>query len=110
YQHITPHPIRLTMLRDPVVRTLSSYQHNLKHRHIPATMSLEQFVTGESTYFAVVNHQVRLIAGKVKGTPCGYDDPNAMPPQEMLSLAQRNLADFAFFGLTERFREAMQLL
>jgi hypothetical protein len=117
YKHITPNPICLTMLREPISRTISHYRHNLRHDHgrwhdviVAQKMSLKDFVCSPDTYAAVVNHQTRLLVGKVKGNPQNYVDSKALSEEAMLSLAKERLEQFAFFGLIERFHESILLL
>lgn len=90
----------LTMLRNPVDRALSAYQHILRspghslHEQVK-DLSLEEFLQDEElSYDEMFNLCTRLLAG----------DPD-------LELAKQRLGeDFAFVGITERFQESMLLL
>jgi len=117
WTHVIQTAICITMLRDPVLRTISHYRYLLRtrrrHHHralMPQRIGLKEFVCDPRFYEHVVNVQVRGIVGPVKGRPEGYDDPNAMSGEALLVLAKQRLDQLAFVGLTERFSESVELL
>jgi hypothetical protein len=117
WKHIVQNPICITMLRDPVRLTISYYRHILRDRTHPMheevtsqKLSLEAYVCDSRHFERVVNSQVHRVVGSVKGQPQGYNDPNALCDEALLVLAKQRLDQFAFVGLTERFRESVDLL
>lgn len=137
YKYIARNSIRITMLRDPVDRTISEYRHlqrgpqvdiqvgKITHhagdQESPPTpdediydearnMSLKEFVCHPRFFGYVVNRQTREVAGAIKGKPRGENDPDAMPDHALLGIAKEQLDQFAFVGLTERYRQSLQLL
>ena len=117
WKHMVQNPICLTMLRDPVFRTISQYRQIIRnpadsaHKEVTSQrLSLEAFVCHPRHHHNVVNHQVRRLVGSVRGASQGYEDPNALCHEALLVLAKQRLEQFAFVGLTERFRESVDLL
>lgn len=100
----------MTMLRDPVDRTLSVYSYLKQIGDIPATTSLEDFIEAPpaARVWWVDNAQVRYLAGaggKIDERPVGACTP------EMLELARQRLREnFLLVGITERFNESAALL
>jgi hypothetical protein len=101
----------ITIMRDPVDRTISYYHHILRkpdhylHQEVVSgEMSLKEVVCGEMTP-DMDNGQTRLLSGVWNTVPCGCCST------EMLEQAKRNLRDhFAVVGLVERFDETLMLL
>jgi hypothetical protein len=101
----------ITILRDPIERTISYYYHILRNpthylyqRVVPQELSLVDVVRGEMTP-DLDNGQTRLLSGVWNDVPCGCCT------FDMLEQAKRNLRDhFAVVGLAERFDETLLLL
>lgn len=109
YAHVARNPIMLTFLREPIARTVSAYRHQLREKKIPENITLEQYLTTPEYQKFIVNHQSLMVIGKVKGNT-GEEETEQLPEDVLLQLAKENLERMAFFGLTERFKESMQLL
>jgi len=97
----------ITVLRDPVERTISEYffavnrRVHRQHRQI-SRLTLEEYVSS-SPYN---NAQTKLIAGQSSD----YDFLAGDCDAKMLAAAQDNLSrHFSFIGLTERFEESLAL-
>ena len=98
----------VTILREPIERTLSHYHQNATHggkwhsRLLPPApegMSLVEWI--ERGYIPD-NLQTRML--------CGLVSPWDELPAGALEQAKRNLSGFAYVGTTERFEEFMALL
>jgi Sulfotransferase family len=87
----------VTMLRDPVERSLSQYFHLFAKR--PRDLPLERYV---AEGHLVDNRQVRMLAG-------AHPPPGATT-EAMLDAALENLERFAVVGLSERFDESVALV
>ena len=133
-QFLIPHPlVYITMLRDPIERTISMYaqiQRMPTHYayEIVKSQSLLEFATDPRTQPLYVNSQMRYIAADPNTTeiaknltaeqlktmelwqqmerfaPNGYSDP------ALLERAQERLRKFAFVGLAEQYDESVEVL
>jgi hypothetical protein len=117
-------PVVITVLRDPVARTVSAYQHVMRWPEHwlreelglgeGETIPLQDFVEHPGTQSEIANLQTRLIVGMVPGNlppldiHSGEDVPFA--DEELLDLAKARLGSFAWVGLTERMEESVRLL
>jgi hypothetical protein len=110
-QQLAPGGRYLTILRDPVERTLSHYHYMVRGsgRGVvppwlpppPVDLSLEECL-GERGYIPD-NLQTRML--------CGIVSPYDPLPEDALERAARNLeAEFAYVGTTERFDELLAFL
>jgi hypothetical protein len=95
-----------TVLRNPVSRVISKYQHivsgsrQLMHeRVLRETISLEEYVGSGIDEFQTANYQTRLLSGR----------PLDAPDQKALEDAKENLEGFLVVGLAERFEETLTL-
>ncbi|WP_297842554.1 sulfotransferase family 2 domain-containing protein, partial [Pseudomonas sp.] len=120
--------IYLTMLRDPVQRTISWYSHVKRdenayrhHRVINENWSLLDFVTDSETNWDMINAQTLFLSvdldyAKLSGDPVGYGRSivraHAKRPddRELLNIAKKRLEECAFFGITERMQDSKHLL
>jgi hypothetical protein len=90
----------ITLLRDPVARTLSQYSGALAEEAIPRDASFED-VLAAGTYI-YDNLQTRML--------CGDIAPFGPVTDEMLERAKENLrTEFLAFGLVDRFDESLVL-
>ncbi|WP_448090730.1 sulfotransferase family 2 domain-containing protein [Pseudomonas azerbaijanoccidentalis] len=118
----------ITMLRDPVQRTISWYSHVKRdvnaYRHdsvVKENWSLFDFVTDKETQWDMVNAQTLFLAAdldyeKLYRDPVGYGRAVIKgyaarnKDRELLELAKSRLEKFMFFGITERMNHSLQLL
>ncbi|AYY58232.1 hypothetical protein EGY20_15710 [Burkholderia multivorans] len=118
----------ITMLREPVQRTVSWYLHALRHadtyRHQQMNdegWSLLDFVRHPETNWDLVNTQTLFLAAdfdyeKLMRDPVGYGRAAVREyaarrnDRTLLERAKKRLESFAFFGITERMRDSMNLL
>lgn len=118
----------VTMLRDPVQRTVSWYLHAMRdvnayrHRQMnDEQWSLLDFVRDAETNWDIVNTQTLFLAAdfdyeKLSSDPVGYGRAAVKEfaarkhDRTLLDLARKRLESFAFFGITERMRDSMSLL
>ena len=89
----------VTLIRDPIDRALSSYQHRVVRQRF--ALGLEEYIRSERDT-AIQNGQVRRIAGlRARDRP---------PDAETLATAKRHIEEhFSVVGLTERFDESLLL-
>jgi hypothetical protein len=104
----------LTLLREPIDRTISTYHHltspEVSRRYNVPRVPFEEMMTIKRVWAAahfLDNCQVRYIAGQ-RGKPIQV--PFGECTDEMLELALERLERFAFVGLTHRFDESVVLL
>jgi hypothetical protein len=117
FRYFCQNPLILTMLRDPVARTISAYRYVKRSKRariheevVSRQMSLLDFATYPPYSSRIVNVQTLIVLGVVSGAPNRPDDPNTLSDEATLALAKQKLESFAFFGLTERFEESVRLL
>lgn len=119
-------PVVITVLRDPVARTVSAHQHVMRWPEHwlrekigigeEGTMSLHDFVEHPEAQGEIANLQTRLIVGAIPGNTLQPDlgpDPEEavrFADEELLELAKRRLDSFAWVGLTERMEASVRLL
>ncbi|MBQ27453.1 MAG: hypothetical protein CMH81_04845 [Nitrospiraceae bacterium] len=136
---LLPTPPRvITMLRDPVARTISRFNYMRLHaarsgrapwghnRFLDPDVSIDDFLAFEPTRRLITNFQVRNLAQDFDLTKTYTDfSGNPIVPKmnklfaytstglsdhDLLSRAKRRLASFEFVGVTERFRDSLDLL
>lgn len=131
-------PRVITMLRDPVARTISRFNYMRQHvtrsarapwdhdRFLDPDVSIDDFLAFEPTRRLITNFQVRNLAQDFDLTQTYTDfDGNAMTPkmnklfaytstgmsdEDLLTKAKNRLASCEFVGITERFAESVELL
>ncbi len=136
---LLPTPPRvITMLRDPIARTISRFNYMKQHtqnslrapwnhaRFLDPDVSIDDFLTFEPTRRLITNFQVRNLAQDFDLTQTYIDfDGNAIAPkmnklfaytstgisdEDLLSKAKHRLTSFEFVGIAERFSESVELL
>ncbi|AYN92949.1 MULTISPECIES: sulfotransferase family 2 domain-containing protein [unclassified Pseudomonas] len=118
----------MTMLRDPVQRTISWYSHvrreagAYRHRQmVEENWSLLDFVQNEETHWDMVNTQTLFLAAdldfeRLSQDPVGYGQAAIQQyaqrrnDRSLLELAKQRLTQFDFVGITERMQDSMLLL
>lgn len=102
-------PVYLTVLREPIDRTLSVFYHMIEEGHLPKDASLLDYVTSgdPQRVWWVDNAQVRYLASDDGDI---LDMPHGTVPDELLAKAKQRLESFAWFGVTERFDAGLLLL
>jgi hypothetical protein len=114
-RYLTPTPLLVTMLRDPCERLVSAYKHILRHRENPLHaeltgrgVSLLEYVTSPVYAQFTRNFQTWMILGALN---CHLDPKDLRLPEDTrLELAGQRLEQFAFVGLTHRYRDSLALL
>jgi len=111
YRFLPRTPVYATVLRDPVERVAALYEHvraTPEHpyhaRVVSSQLSLYEFVCEPAFAHEVVNVQARRIAGGM------FHDPAERSDRVLLEMAQVNLGEFAFFGLTNWLVGSLPLL
>jgi len=111
YRCLPRTPVYVTMLRGPVDRVVSLYEHICRtpshplHEEVHGRgLTLHDFVTDPDYDIDVVNVQTRRIAGSM------FRDRESLSDRTWLEMAIVNLGEFAFFGLADRIRESLLLL
>lgn len=110
HEHLPRACIYLTMLRDPIDRTLSVYDFLRQEGRIPAGQTLGEFLDAPTIrrVWWVDNAQVRYLAGEHGEI---VDVPVGECAAALLGTAKRRLeSDIAWFGLLDRFDESLFLL
>jgi hypothetical protein len=111
YRYFKRKPIYITMLRNPVARTISYYQHIMRQTSHPmherikqGSLSLIDCLKDPILEKHLVNTQTRRLAfgnGAVDDLPSG---------EVQLEMAKVRLHEFAYFGLVEYYMRSVQLL
>jgi hypothetical protein len=120
HDYLAPDPVRITMLRDPVARTISTYRHIIGrpghrlHRAVPRR-SLLSFLKHPLGMRNVRNFQARVLVGHAPDNPqLASGDPardrGRMSDEELLRRARERLEEFAFVGIFERYEDSVSLL
>ncbi|MFQ3567290.1 MAG: sulfotransferase family 2 domain-containing protein [Aggregatilineales bacterium] len=113
YHHMRRPLVYITILRDPIDRALSNYEHILRypeHRlHALAhQLPMTQFIRHRDASAEMGSLQVRHI-----GEPLNRQrrtNPYWPVTEKTLATAKRRLLSFAFFGLAERMDDSLALL
>lgn len=124
HDRLSVDPVVITVMRDPVARTVSAYQHVMRWSEHwlreplglseGETMLLHDFVEHPETQGEIVNLQTRLMVGMVPGNlpRLNVAEITDVPftDEELLDAAKARLDSFAWVGLTERMEESVLLL
>jgi hypothetical protein len=118
----------ITLLRDPIARTVSWYSHVKRdenaYRHSQVTSenwSLRDFVTDSETNWDTINTQTLHLAvdldySQLARDPIGYGQAaikkcaQRIDDRSLLATATKRLEEFAFVGLTERMQDSILML
>ena len=114
-RYIASNPLLLTLLRDPVERLVSAYRHIIRHTSNPLhdelvrrKVSLLEYVTSPDYAHVTANFQTWMVVGALN---CHLDPRDIrLSDEARLALARQRLEQFAFVGLTHRYRESLELL
>jgi hypothetical protein len=102
---ITPTPITLALLRDPVDRTISIVKQCRRDVERHRDQPLEGIYEDPLTYPTLIrNHQTKLFAMTLEDEPESCWDVVEVNPRR-LAIAKENLERVEALGLTERFDE-----
>ncbi len=109
-------PLRfVTMLRDPIARTMSQYEiikrmpkHFLHDAVESGAMSFLDWLLDPRGGEVERDRQVRQVSGTMDGDPGGAGA--GASPDIQSRIACERLEDFAFFGIHERFTESIEAL
>jgi hypothetical protein len=94
-------PLCVTLLRDPITRTLASYRNDQRIGTVEEDLELEAYLSETRFEDRVDNVQVRRLIG---------DLPQPITPEASLFLAQEHLQQCALFGLAEQVQESVLIL
>jgi hypothetical protein len=118
----------ITLLRNPIQRTISWYSHVRRnesaYRHqrlLDENWSLLDFVQDEETHWDLVNAQTLFLAvdldyAALARDPVGYGQAIVKHyarrgnDRALLDIAKKRLEECAFFGITERMEDSVSLL
>lgn len=110
HEHLPRECRYLTVLRDPIDRTLSVYDFLRQEGRIPADQTLGEFLDRPTIrrVWWIDNAHVRYLAGEHGDI---IDAPVGGCPRALLETARSRLVgQIEWFGLTERFDESLLLL
>jgi hypothetical protein len=97
----------LTILRDPVERTLSYLRHCKRHHEQHRELGLEEIYEDQFFYDSFIhNHQAKQFAFTVEDDPETYMDVLEVD-SDRLGLAKANLARVDVIGVQERFDDLL---
>lgn len=136
YKILSKKPVYMTMLRNPLERTISNFEHNLRNQR-PDVTSLPEKIRrmlvifqehtfrkyiykDTQTYHIGLDFDALTLINSIKKDDLIPPIPGMLTlpvwlssyvsDYQALELAKKHLNEFAFFGLTERFQESMLML
>lgn len=127
-QFLRKPPVCLTVLRDPIQRSISHYEHirrepkDRRHKLVRGqNMDLKAFAQHPETRLAILNLQTRSISfdlgmkqiRKIRGFAARGVLGTVIEErsdEEMLAIAKTRIDEFPFVGLVERFQDSLFLL
>ncbi len=110
-------PLYITMLRDPIARILSLYfywrsykweyieKHDLKGPRLAKSLPIEDFLESDE-----LEAQLNVRNAQAKQFINGLRTPTNLSDTELLQVVEKRLKEFVFIGLSERFKESVELL
>jgi AraC-like DNA-binding protein len=102
--------VTLTLLRDPVERTISLLRVLREQRAAWHGLTLEQMYDDVNMFPRLIhNHQTKLFSMTVADDPQSYRDEITID-RTRLELAKQNLARIDLIGLTEQYGEFLAML
>lgn len=109
HEHLPQPSAYLTVIREPVDRTLSVFFFRKQQGKLAKETRLEDWIASrpDQDVWHVDNGQVRYLAGEGGAI---LDVPIGQVTREHLELAKQRLADMMFVGVMERFDESIVLL
>jgi hypothetical protein len=100
--------VTLTILRDPIERTISYHKHCKRYHDQHRTLSLEEIYEDPFTFPALIrNHQAKLFAMTPDDEPESYLDVIEIDDRR-LEVAKANLERVDVLGLQEHFPELLE--
>ena len=94
-------------LREPISRTVSNLRHFQRNYPENKRLDLQQIFEKYQTHLQ--NLQTRFLAISNKNELSAFFDPGTIS-QAHLEIAKKNLRKCAFIGITEKFRESIDLV
>jgi hypothetical protein len=117
YRLVVQNPFLMTLMRNPIDRTISSFRHILRspenklHREfVERGISLLDYVSLPEYAPRVVNHQARQIAGSFSRNDRKWATRDRGKQEILRRLSLERLEQYAFVGLTERLPESVKIL
>lgn len=109
YRYIARNPLLITLLREPIGRTLSAYAYQKEQGIVPSDTTLHQWLANPEMH-SEKNIQSRMIVGALPGIWPSDANPEMLDDEVLYRLAVEQLESMPYFGLTERYRESLRLL
>jgi len=117
YRLVVQNPLMITLMRDPIDRTISSFRHILRnpenrlHREfVERGITLHDYVSLPEYAPRVVNHQARQIAGSFSRSDREWATRDRGKQEILRRLSIEHFEQFAFVGLTERLPESVKII
>jgi len=118
FSKLAKRPVYATFLRDPIERALSQYSQcrrdpNYRNYERMQSMSIEEYLGTPGFFGAVTNVSTRMLSVQFDAPIHSLNDLSIASRKTgsnpSLDLAKEHLRECAFFGLTERFQDSVNL-